>query len=327
MKKQSRGKIESSSYTVAHKPMKKPKLDKSVIEKLTVYKPHYYLIYLLMTVSTIVAATQVGLYFDVWYVYIVCCVFSGIAYLGFANAAHECVHGLLCPPNKQLNDLVGKILMSIFFINYTIHSSYHLTHHAFTTQKGDPEGNYEYNQFHSLKSYLLSMCKWLTIFDPVHFLNYHHAWKALRNQKTELLNNSRKLAKARRTMLVMIAWLLFSVICTFYYPKAWLIGYWLPVIFCTPLAAYITALPEHYDVNCGKDTMQNTRTILCHPLVSHLFWRFNYHTAHHHRANVPFYSLKKLHEEIATDVNHYTKSYIGFHFKLFKSLFVSSTNR
>jgi fatty acid desaturase len=46
------------------------------------------------------------------------------------------------------------------------------------------------------------------------------------------------------------------------------------------------------------------RTIILNPFVSFLYWRMNYHTEHHMYAAVPCYHLKRLHEQIESDLPH-----------------------
>ncbi len=46
------------------------------------------------------------------------------------------------------------------------------------------------------------------------------------------------------------------------------------------------------------------RTIILNPFVRFLYWHMNYHTEHHMYAAVPCYNLRKLHEQIESDLPH-----------------------
>jgi fatty acid desaturase len=88
-----------------------------------------------------------------------------------------------------------------------------------------------------------------------------------------------------------------------------LLNFWLlPVLttfsfFMANFWRYIVAVPMH----CGlrdnvPDFRQCVRTITLDPLSTFLYWRMNWHTEHHMYAGVPCYRLKKLHQEIASDM-------------------------
>jgi fatty acid desaturase len=284
------------------------------LNELKVWKPHKYILYGIMNIVLIVLLAFISISINNAFVYLLCWLLQGTIFIAYSNAAHECTHDMMTP-NKKMNRLLGSFWMTPLLINFTVHKNYHLKHHANTTCEGDPEYNFEYDVFPNLKSYFLNMAKWLTIYDPLHRLNWRHSLSAIKNEKTDLLTSDSKIKKAKHDFISLLIWICFCVMATIFFPWQMIAGYWIPVCIFMPITAYITAVPEHYDVKYGRDSLSNTRTIRTNPIISLLFWHFNFHTAHHYNPSVPFYSLPKLHKKISSKIKYNEKSYLGFHHK------------
>lgn len=299
------------------------RLSAEELAELRQWKPHIYILYSLMNVGMVLGLTYLAVSVDHWLAFGICVLLIGTIYVSFSNAAHECSHDLISPW-RRANRFFGAFWMTPLLINFTVHKNYHLKHHSHTTREGDPEFNFEYDGFGSIKNYLWSLFKWITIYDPLHLLNWKHSYRSLRGQLTDLLTSDRKIKDARVDTIILFTWMATMLLLTFFWPKPILVGYWIPVCCVTPMVAYITAVPEHYDVQYGENALANTRTIETHPWLSLIFWHFNYHTAHHYNPSIPFYSLRLLHEKIGSKVAHKEKSYIGFHIKTIKKILQKS---
>lgn len=289
------------------------------LNQLKAWKPLKYILYGIMNITLVIVFAIISLSINNAFVYLLCWLIQATVFIAYSNAAHECTHNMMTP-SKKLNRFLGAFWMTPLLINFTVHKNYHLKHHANTTCEGDPEFNFEYDVFPDLKSYFLNMAKWLTIYDPLHRLNWRHSLSALKNKKTDLLTSENKVKQAKNDFIALIAWILVFTIVTFFYPWQMIAGYWIPVCIFMPMIAYITAVPEHYDVKYGRDSLANTRTIKTNPIISFLFWHFNFHTAHHYNPSVPFYSLPTLHKKISPKVKYSEKSYLGFHCKIIKKI-------
>jgi fatty acid desaturase len=281
---------------------------------LKLWKPSRYITYGLFNLTAFFGSAWVSLHIDNIFVYFLCWIFQGALLIAFSNAAHECTHNLMTPW-KKVNRILGRFWMLPLFLNFTVHKYYHLKHHTFTTRESDPEFNFEYDGFKDLKSYLRSMLKWLTIIDPLHRLNWKEPYAAVRGRKTEFLTTNDRIQQARMDFLYVFCWLIASVALSVAWTKIMIVAYWIPVGFFMPIIAYITALPEHYDVKYGNDPLTNTRTVETSPLISFIFWHFNFHTAHHYSTGIPFYSLSKLNRRLSRQIIYKEKSYLVFHAK------------
>lgn len=290
-----------------------------IVLKNQEWKPELYLLYSIMNISLAIGIPTITLYVDHWAIY--CCGFilSAAIFIGFSNAAHECTHNLFTPW-KRTNLIIGSMWMTPLLLNFIVHRNYHLKHHSKTTRLGDPEFDFEYGEFHSLSSYLFKIASWLTIFNSLYSLNWGNSVQALLGKDTEFLDSEKKVFHSKCASLVILIWVTVALICTFFYPKALFVGYWLPILFFTPLLAYITALPEHYGVNYGKLPKLNTRTIECNRIISTLFWHFNFHTSHHVKPKTHFYDLEKVHNQSKKEFLYIEKSYLVFHIKLIQKL-------
>lgn len=296
------------------------------LRDMRVWKPHLYMLYGFSNIALVLVLAWIALYFNNPFVYLACWILQGTVFIAFSNAAHECTHGMMTP-YKKLTRVLGAFWMTPLLINFTVHKNYHLKHHANTTCEGDPEFNFEYDGFPSIKSYISSMAKWITIYDPLHRLNWRHSWSAMKGKETDLLTSQRKVTQARNDFIFLLIWISVIATATLIWPWEIIAGYWIPVGIFMPLIAYITAVPEHYDVDYGGDALSNTRTIEANPILSFLFWHFNYHTAHHFNPSVPFYSLPKLNKKISPLIQHKEKSYLGFHKKTIFKIIKKSKER
>jgi fatty acid desaturase len=86
------------------------------------------------------------------------------------------------------------------------------------------------------------------------------------------------------------------------------IGSWYPILFIfvarfvgAPLHSWVTFIQHAGLEENVADWRENTRTVYMNPLLRLLYWNMNYHVEHHMHPTVPFHSLARLHEEIASE--------------------------
>lgn len=59
---------------------------------------------------------------------------------GLFITAHDAMHGNICPRNRQINNLIGAIILVIYaFLPYKILLNKHLLHHRYPASKKDPD--------------------------------------------------------------------------------------------------------------------------------------------------------------------------------------------
>jgi fatty acid desaturase len=73
--------------------------------------------------------------------------------------------------------------------------------------------------------------------------------------------------------------------------------YVVPVFFVFPVAFTINRLGQHYDIDPSDPAAWGT-IIVTNPVWNFLYLWSNYHMEHHYFPRVPFYNLKRLHDEL-----------------------------
>ncbi len=278
------------------------------------WKPMFYALYSTTTLVGFVTTAWISLRLDFWLAYFVLWMLQAAFLIGASNAAHECTHNLFTP-SRTANRWVGAAWMTPLLLSYSVHRRYHLRHHAHTTRDGDPESGFHYSIFPSIGEYLASLVRWLTIFDPLHRLNWGHCVSAIRGDETEFLTDASAVREVRTDILLLLIWLLVAISLSACWPKIMLFGYWVPLVFFFAPMAYVTALPEHFSVTRGLDATLNTRSIHTVSIVRFLFWNFNYHTTHHLYPTLPFHALPTAHRHLSGSFSYLEVSYIGFHIR------------
>lgn len=254
---------------------------------------------------------QIWVYVPLWLV-------QAVALIGFSNAAHECTHGLYVR-NKFLNRVFGSIWMLPLLLNFGIHRRYHLKHHSLTSQIGDPEYNFDYARFGSVRNYFHAAGRWLVLPTPLHFFNWREALQVSLGQHSDFITNARERFYVICNTAVLLAWVFAVTLATIRWP--WLIkAYLVPLVFFFPLLAWFTALPEHYGVEPSQNVFLNTRSVYTITFLRYALWNFNLHTAHHYAPSVPFYHLPALDSAIQNRIVFRSSSYFAFHTRLLSEI-------
>jgi fatty acid desaturase len=79
-------------------------------------------------------------------------------------------------------------------------------------------------------------------------------------------------------------------------------------------------MAEHTGAAESPDLLQNTRTVLAHPVLNFLFWNMPYHAEHHLLPSLPFHALPRLHRTVAPRLGHVSPGYVAVHRTLLRQL-------
>ena len=79
-------------------------------------------------------------------------------------------------------------------------------------------------------------------------------------------------------------------------------------------------MAEHTGAAESPDLLQNTRTVLAHPVLNFLFWNMPYHAEHHLLPSLPFHALPRLHRAVASRLGHVSPGYVAVHRTLLRQL-------
>jgi fatty acid desaturase len=239
---------------------------------------------------------------------------QSIGYVGFSNAAHECVHGHFLGM-RRADRWAGRFLHLPLLLNYEAHRIYHLRHHAYTRMPNDPEGEFDYKDIPNVASYLKQVVRWLLPPSPLHILNQQIVVAEVRSadqrRRRHLLTNEAMLV----AYVVLIVW--FTVTVGLSLAAQMLL---VPLLIAFPVVAFFTSLPEHFGLSESVSPFEHTRTILVPAWFSWLLWHFNYHTAHHAKPNVPFSRLQEVHAEFSSSMLHVCRGYLRYHLQVLRTV-------
>ncbi len=215
--------------------------------------------------------------------------------LGLAILMHDAAHGLLFA-DRRLNDWVGSWLCAFpVFTSLTLYRPYHLQHHRFTQQAGDPDLGLSAPFPISRTSLRRKIVRDLTG-QTAYLRRGDQIHRALGPADAPLIVRLGRLWQREKGALLANAAML--VACS-------VAGYWwlYPALWLLPLATWyqfisrVRNIAEHAVVSDNDDPLRNTRTTYANPLMRLLvapYW-VNYHLEHHLFMFVPCWRLPEAH--------------------------------
>jgi fatty acid desaturase len=237
----------------------------------------------------------------------------GFVFMGFAGAAHECVHGTFSG-SRRVNTVAGHLLLLVAAAPFTTYRQFHLFHHAHTLGEHDPEGPPA--DFTTRLQYVLYMVALgpgflaLIWFQTICAAFGHPpAWARTRASRRSL----------RRAWLPTLPALVVLAVACVESPvvrEVWLYP-WLFLL--TPILGFVL-LSEHYAGQREDGLLANTYTVTSNRLSSFVLFNINHHTAHHLVPRVPGHRLAELNRTIAPFEHRRARGYLAFHGSLLASL-------
>ncbi|WP_296349611.1 fatty acid desaturase family protein [Reyranella sp.] len=215
--------------------------------------------------------------------------------LGLAILMHDAAHGLLFA-DRRLNDWVGSWFCAYpVFTSLTLYRPYHLQHHRFTQQAGDPDLGLSAPFPISRTSLRRKIVRDLTG-QTAYLRRGDQIRRALGPADAPVAVRLGRFWQREKGSLLVNAAMLIACSAA---------GYWwlYPVLWLLPLATWyqfisrIRNIAEHAVVPDNDDPLRNTRTTYANPLVRLLmapYW-VNYHLEHHLFMFVPCWRLPEAH--------------------------------
>ena len=215
--------------------------------------------------------------------------------LGLAILMHDAAHGLLFA-DRRLNEGVGTWLCAYpVFTSLALYRPYHLQHHRFTQQSGDPDLGLSAPFPISRSSLGRKIVRDLT--GRTAFLRRGEQIRRGLGpaDAPRALRLGRLWQREKGSLLVNAALLIACSIAGYWwlYPVLWL----LPLATWYQLVSRIRNIAEHAVVPDNDDPLRNTRTTYADPLTRLVlapYW-VNYHLEHHLFMFVPCWRLPQAH--------------------------------
>lgn len=215
--------------------------------------------------------------------------------LGLAILMHDAAHGLLLA-DRRLNDWVGSWLCAFpVFTSLTLYRPYHLQHHRFTQQAGDPDLGLSAPFPISRTSLRRKIVRDLSG-QTAYLRRGDQIRRALGPADAPLtVRLGRLWQREKGAVLVNAAMLVACSVAGYWwlYLALWL----LPLATWYQFISRIRNIAEHAVVPDNDDPLRNTRTTYANPLMRLLvapYW-VNYHLEHHLFMFVPCWRLPEAH--------------------------------
>lgn len=215
--------------------------------------------------------------------------------LGLAILMHDAAHGLLLA-DRRLNDWVGSWLCAFpVFTSLSLYRPYHLQHHRFTQQAGDPDLGLSAPFPISRTSLRRKIVRDLTG-QTAYLRRGDQIRRALGPADAPLSVRLGRLWQREKGALLVNAAMLVACSSAGYwwlYPALWL----LPLATWYQFISRIRNIAEHAVVPDNDDPLRNTRTTYANALMRLLvapYW-VNYHLEHHLFMFVPCWRLPEAH--------------------------------
>lgn len=215
--------------------------------------------------------------------------------LGLAILMHDAAHGLLFA-DRRLNDWVGSWLCAFpVFTSLTLYRPYHLQHHRFTQQAGDPDLGLSAPFPISRTSLRRKIVRDLSG-QTAYLRRGDQIRRALGPADAPLIVRLGRLWQREKGALLVNAAMLIACGVAGYW---WLyLALWLlPLATWYQFISRIRNIAEHAVVPDNDDPLRNTRTTYANPLMRLLvapYW-VNYHLEHHLFMFVPCWRLREAH--------------------------------
>lgn len=235
--------------------------------------------------------------------YILAAIIVARTQLALAVIMHESAHGTLLP-HQRYNDAVGQACAAgPLLLSMKMYRAGHLRHHQFPMQEDDPVA-----RVFGINDYPISRAQ-LALRLLADLSGFGYCQSALKMLCGDYQSIMPKVPKS----ISYVIWEVFSILASnglllgllAWSGHAWLyMTLWiLPAVTLLPLFGRIRAIMEHAGLPASHDQSQNARTIvrpswqtfLCGPHGIH------YHIEHHLHVRMPFYHLRKLHDQMAAN--------------------------
>ncbi|MGE0717412.1 MAG: fatty acid desaturase [Alphaproteobacteria bacterium] len=230
---------------------------------------------------------------------------------------HECTHGTAFR-TRWLNRVVG-LLAGFFIWRPPLYFKYrHADHHTYTQHPAlDPD---IVRMPATLREYL-ALAFGLSFWGKLATILVRSAAGRFDAVEQSFITPGERARVRDETRAFLAAYALIVIATVATGTFGLLLLYWIvPRLAGEPFLRLIR-MAEHTGAAESPDLLQNTRTVLAHPLLTFLFWNMPYHAEHHLLPSLPFHALPRLHRTVAPRLGHVSRGYVSVHRTLLRRLF------
>jgi fatty acid desaturase len=256
----------------------------------------------------------VGIWWNVWWVWLIVWWFQGCIFGGFFNACHEGIHAYL-GKSPLVNRLAGIFWSSPILLNFTLFKHFHLDHHRYVNLQGDPESP---RVFSNIWDYVQRLTG-TSLYIPFWIMTVRAAFGCFPG----FIGSEKLRRDVHLDNIALLVWLLIIAIATVLWTDYTIRLYWIPLaVFFGPME-FLLGCIEHYGCDQEADVLCNTRSMTSNFLLRYILWNANYHAEHHAYPSVPSHNLPRLHLLVGDRFKFREQSYVLFHLKLIWGLLKS----
>jgi fatty acid desaturase len=244
-----------------------------------------------------IALALAGLAVDRWFVWVAVWAVQAVNLLTLVAMIHECVHSHFVG-SRRANRVLGMLAGAFILAPFEVYRSRHIGHHADTCGPNDTEGEpYKFAERWQIVVAFLSGGIAYILSLPMMGLAVAFGWSP------SWVSGRGALRRIRINMVVWIATMALLVTLAAVDMRT------LAFVWLIPVAAFLSGplvfvlMPEHYDAPGPTVVTSNTRTCVSNPVVRFIFLNTNLHTAHHHRASVPWTGLPDQHARLSARID------------------------
>lgn len=269
--------------------------------ELLVVKPWISLLALLADWGLIAVAFVCAALWPHPVTYLLAAVVIARSQLALAVIMHESAHGVLLP--RQLtNDVVGQLCAAgPLFLSMQTYRAGHLKHHLRPMQHDDPVvavfglGDYPLPRDKLARRLLADLCAVGYFISAFRFArgDYRAIMPKVDKSRRQAVLEILSMLVSNGLLLGLLVWSGHALL----YLGLWL----LPAITLLPLMGRIRAIMEHAGLPACDDQSQNARSIVRPNWQTFIVGphAIHYHIEHHLFVRMPFYHLRRVHEELA----------------------------
>jgi fatty acid desaturase len=296
---------------------KKFDLDRTILKKLSQKKMSLLSYHIAYHFVVIFLAAYLCEYYNNPLLYLIALMLIGAHQIGLGTIAlHDGGHGLLLN-NRRLNDLFARFIYTMVlgapFLTFNTNRKGHFVHHNTLNTPSDPDVIFFKKIYH--------YPNWFLVLTLLYFLSGLSFFLFIGRYIVTHLK------KSFISVLFHVSIIAFAFCGSYlgYYPALLLLKYWLiPLVTWGVTINFIRIIAEHYPDNIFKNITTQPRVFLTRDTLPTLWDKYftstcnvGYHLTHHIYPEVPFYHLKKLHQELEKNIYYQkyattSKGYLSF---------------
>lgn len=258
------------------------------------------------------ACAMISLVTDSWIFLTAAWFVQALVLVGILSIVHECAHRTFVPRDLTANLVLGRVLATAIFMDFSLYRREHLLHHRHLNGAHDTEPE---TAFDGLADYLRFM-----VFNP-HFVSMSKATgNAAFGRVPSDAHSPQEAAAIRDDGRLVLGWLLTIAVATAIWPMLVLQVYLVPFAVSLVLDSFFS-LPEHHGLRHMGGGASGSRSVGSNAFVRFFLWNVNFHAEHHAMPGLRYDQLKRAFESGHTDGKFVSVGgYLEFHARVLLAL-------